>query len=387
MAGQVRQPIDMASLERYVAARVPEIKVPLDVKQFGYGQSNPTYQLTDKNGNKYVMRKKPPGQLLSKVGTAREQKTVQCQLDVQTAHKVDREYRILHALEKTDVPVPKTFCLCQDETIIGTDFYIMEFLDGRIFEDPAIPGVTSEERTKMWHSAITTLAKFHCVSPASVNLSSYGKPSGFYNRQLVTFNTISESQAAARDQETGEPVGKIPHQDDMVAFFQDAATQPKDRATFIHGDYKIDNVVFHKTQPTVIGILDWEMSTIGHPLSDLNNLLAPYLTASSAKAKAIGRAHAAFQPGATPGLPTRDQLVQWYSEVAGWDPRPDFTWGDAFTTYRTAIIMQGIAARYALRQASSAQAKSYGEMLKPYAEIAWDLVEEYKRGHTDKARL
>lgn len=132
MAGQVRQPIDVASLERYISSHVPEIPVPIDVKQFGYGQSNPTYQLTDRNGDRYVMRKKPPGTLLSK-----------------TAHKVDREYRIIHALEKTDVPVPRALCLCQDTAVVGTDFYIMEFLDGRIFEDPAIPGVTPEERTKM----------------------------------------------------------------------------------------------------------------------------------------------------------------------------------------------------------------------------------------------
>jgi aminoglycoside phosphotransferase (APT) family kinase protein len=186
--------------------------------------------------------------------------------------------------------------------------------------------------TTRWHSAITTLAKFHRVSPSSVNLSTYGKPSGFYTRQIATFNTVSQSQASAKDKETGEPVGKIPHQDDMVSFFSDTTTQPKDRATFVHGDYKIDNVVFHKTEPRVIGILDWEMSTIGHPLSDLNNVLAPYLTASNDIAVSIGRAHKGFQVGATPGLPTRDQLVEWYSAVAGWDPRPDLTWGDAFTT-------------------------------------------------------
>ncbi|KAH7563892.1 hypothetical protein BM1_00939 [Bipolaris maydis] len=369
MAGNVRQPIDVASLERYISAHVPEIKVPLDVKQFGYGQSNPTYQLTDKTGKKYVLRKKPPGQLLSK-----------------TAHKVDREYRIIHALENTDVPVPRALCLCQDEKVIGTDFYIMKFLDGRIFEDPVLPDVTPEERTKMWHSAITTLAKFHRVSPSSVNLASYGKSSGFYTRQIATFNTISQSQASAKDKETGEPVGKIPHQDDMVAFFSDHRTQPKDRATFVHGDYKIDNVVFHKTEPRVIGILDWEMSTIGHPLSDLNNVLSPYITASSQTAMSIGRAHQGFQSGATPGLPTCEQLIAWYSEVAGWDPRPDFTWGNAFSTYRLAIIMQGIAARYALRQASSAQAQEYGQMMRPYAEIAWELVQEVKR-ENEKAKL
>lgn len=237
-----------------------------------------------------------------------------------------------------------------------------------------------------WHSAVTTLAKFHRVVPKEVGLETYGKPSGFYNRQIATFNTISIAQGAAVDKETSIPVGKIPHQDDMVAFFSDPKTQPKDRSSFVHGDYKIDNVVFHKTEPRVIGILDWEMSTIGHPLSDLNNLLAPYLTASSGKAQAIGRANTAFQPNTTPGLPSKDQCIAWYKETAGWDPRPDMTWGDAFSTYRSAIIMQGIAARYAVRQASSPNAKEYGAMMTPFAEIAWDLVQEYKRGH-EMARL
>jgi aminoglycoside phosphotransferase (APT) family kinase protein len=214
--------------------------------------------LIDKTGEKYVMRKKPPGQLLSA-----------------TAHKVEREYRILHALENTNVPVPKTYCLCEDSSIVGTPFYIMEFLDGRIFEDPALPDVSPAMRTIMyvghkrtiqwlwlihvhrWRDAIETLAKFHAVSPASVNLTSFGKPSGFYNRQLKTFNTIQMAQASAKDKETGVPVGKIPHFDEMVEFFSNPKTQPKDMSTFVHGDYKIDNVVFHKTEPRVIGILEY----------------------------------------------------------------------------------------------------------------------------------
>ena len=186
-----------------------------------------------------MLRKKPPGQLLSK-----------------TAHKVDREYRIIHALESTDVPVPKTYCLCEDDSVIGTPFYIMDFLDGRIIEDPVIPDVSPEDRRKMWHSAVVTLAKFHRVAPASVNLASFGRPSGFYNRQIATFKTISEAQAKAVDKDTRIPVGDIPHFGEMSNFFSDPKTQPKDRGGFVHGDYKIDNVVFHKTEPRVIGILE-----------------------------------------------------------------------------------------------------------------------------------
>lgn len=185
------------------------------------------------------MRKKPPGKLLSK-----------------TAHRVDREYRILKSLESTDVAAPRVYCLCEDDGVVGTPFYIMEFLDGRIFEDPAIPNVTPAERTAMWKSAIETLAKFHRVPPASVNMTSYGKPTGFYDRQIRLFKELALAQASTKDVESGDEVGQIPHFDDILAFFGRAATQPKDRGTFVHGDYKIDNVVFHKTEPRVIGILE-----------------------------------------------------------------------------------------------------------------------------------
>ena len=185
------------------------------------------------------MRKKPPGKLVSK-----------------TAHKVEREYRIIHALEQTDVPVPKAYCLCEDESIIGTPFYIMEFLDGRIIEDPAIPGVDPATRTEMWNDAIRTLAKLHRVDPAKVGLGSFGKSNGFYNRQLATWQTICAAQASTKDVETGEPVGVLPHFEETIRYFGSAAAQPRDRGTLIHGDYKIDNLVYHKTEPRVIGILE-----------------------------------------------------------------------------------------------------------------------------------
>ena len=198
------------------------------------------------------MRKKPPGKLLSR-----------------TAHQVDREYRIIHAMSKTDVPVPEAICLCEDDSVIGTAFYIMSFLNGRIFEDPALPGVTPEDRRKMWHSITTTLGKYHRVVPKSVGMDDFGRHGNFYNRQLKTFAKLSVDQAAIKDVDTKIPVGNIPHYDEMVDFFGKAETQPEDRSTFVHGDYKVDNVVFHKTEPRVIGILDWEMVSHSGPPSYL----------------------------------------------------------------------------------------------------------------------
>ncbi|KAL8913999.1 MAG: hypothetical protein Q9171_001250 [Xanthocarpia ochracea] len=363
MAGVVRQPINLESLSSYIDRNVPEIKLPISIKQFGFGQSNPTYDLIADDGQHFVLRKKPPGRLLS-----------------DTAHQVEREYRIIHALEETDVPVPKTYYLCDETSVVGTPFYIMEFLDGRIFEDASLPGVTADERREMWHDAIRTLAKLHRLSPAAVGLSSVGKPFGFYNRQLKTFGTISESQAQVIDVETHVTVGKIPHFEDMVKFFSDPRAQPKERATLIHGDYKIDNLVYHRTEPRVIGILDWEMSTIGHPLSDLSNLLSPFTFALQPRTEALSsRINDAFSPSAaTPGLPFRSECIQWYAEVAGWDPSAESGWGDAFGVFRYSVIMQGIAARYALRQASSARAKEYAVQMRPFGEFAWGLVAELK---------
>ncbi|RDL34513.1 putative acyl-CoA dehydrogenase family member 10 [Venustampulla echinocandica] len=355
MAGAVRQPIDIQSLERYITKNVPEIKVPIDIKQFGFGQSNPTYQLTASDGMKYVLRKKPPGKLVSK-----------------TAHKVEREYRVIHALEKTDVPVPKTYILCEDDSVVGTPFYIMEFLDGRIIEDPTMPDVTPAERTEMWHDAIRTLAKLHRINPKDVGLESFGKPSGFYDRQIKTFTTISKAQAEGVDIETKEIVGQIPHIDEILAFFSSRRSQPKDRGTPIHGDYKIDNLVFHKTEPRVIGILDWEMSTIGHPLSDLVNLITPYNLQGESDLDHAPR----FQVGEVQGLPRIDQLISWYAGIAGWDPEPDLKWGVAFGFFRATCIFQGIAARYAARQASSAKAKEVGEQRHPMGALAWRSVQK-----------
>ncbi|KAI9803481.1 MAG: hypothetical protein M1825_001824 [Sarcosagium campestre] len=394
MAGAVRQPIDVDSLSTFIEESVPEITIPIEVKQFGFGQSNPTYQITSSNGDRYVLRKKPPGKLLSK-----------------TAHQVEREYRIIHALEATDVPVPKAYCLCEDERVIGTAFYIMEFIDGRIFEDPSLPGVNATERTEMWHSAIRTLAQLHRLDPLSstVGLADFGKPSGFYDRQIRTLGSVSASQARTVDVETQQAVGAIPHLDGLLSFFSRRATQPRDRGTLVHGDFKMDNLVFHATEPRVVGILDWEMSTIGHPLSDLANLLTPFtfatattstttaaIAAAAMQALSSGpvRTNPAFMPAATAGLPNRELCLQWYAEVAGWSVGPrDMAWADAFALLRSSVIMQGIAARYARRQASSARAAEYAGQFRPFGDFAWSLVRALEtildkgEGRREKSRL
>lgn len=232
-----------------------------------------------------------------------------------------------------------------------------------------------------WKDAVQTLAKFHRIDPKSVGLERFGRHSGFYDRQIATFRTISKNQAKAVDVDTKVPVGDLPHFDDMVGFFANKKLQPKDRGTFVHGDYKIDNMVFHKTEPRVIGILDWEMATIGHPLSDLCNLTGPYTDLGA------GMPHSPFDPKIVKGLPTREACIRWYSEVAGWDPSPDLMWGDAFHGFRGSVIMQGIAARYAMRQASSAQAKDYAGKMNPFAMLAWKKVQKLLDNAQGSAKL
>lgn len=357
MAGRVRQPVDEAALAKFISDNVPEIKVPIDLKQFGFGQSNPTYQITASDGQRFVMRKKPPGKLISK-----------------TAHKVEREYRIMHALQHTDVAVPKTYCLCEDDSVVGTPFYIMEFLDGRLYEDFTMPGADAKDREAMWRDAVQTLAKFHAIDYKKVGLEKFGKPSNFYSRQISTWTTICNSQSKAKDIETGEVVGQLRHFEETVRFFKNERLQPKDQTTLVHGDYKIDNLIFHKTEPRVIGILDWEMSTVGHPLSDVCNLLTNFYTAKHPSEAPIGAS--SFLPGQTAGLPQPDQILEWYTSAGGYDARSEVPWGMAFSIWKLAAVCQGIAARYAARQASSEKAKHHAELRKPMADVAWILAKE-----------
>ncbi|KAF9411559.1 hypothetical protein BGZ94_001295 [Podila epigama] len=314
--------LDPTALEPYLQKSIPGFACPVKVSQFKLGQSNPTYLLTDANDKRYVLRKKPAGALLSS-----------------TAHAVEREFRILKALgEHTDVPVPKVYTLCEDSTVIGTPFYVMEFLQGRIFSDITLKKLPFEERRLCWLSAIDTLAKLHKVDHVAIGLESYGKAKGFYSRQISSLSKVSAAQAAAKDTE-GNVVGPIPGMVELAEWFKH--NEVEDSTSIVHGDYKMDNLVFHPTEPRVIGILDWELSTIGHPYSDLANLLNPYY------------------------IPVMEG-----SPMSGLHGIPE----DKLPIPPLSVILHGIKARVARGQASSAEAKVYAALVDSVAQLALNIA-------------
>ncbi|CAG8727044.1 17237_t:CDS:2, partial [Racocetra persica] len=232
----------------------------------------------------------------------------------------------------------------------------MEYLEGRIFEDVLFSPLPIEERRKCWYSAIDTLVKLHSVDYKSIGLVNYGKPSGFYSRQIRSLFKVSEAQAATMD-DKGNKVGSLPRLNDMIQWFKN--NEILDDTSIIHGDFK----VFHPTESRVIGILDWELSTIGHPLSDLANLSMNFFTKDLPGSPITGLRDVKNLP-----IPSANELIQAYCEKSGRQyPIPNFEFAIAFTLFRTAVILQGIAARIARKQASSAKANAYAKIFKDCA--------------------
>ncbi|TVY82191.1 Acyl-CoA dehydrogenase family member [Lachnellula suecica] len=333
-------------------------------KKFTLGESNPTYQLTGSDGSRYVLRKKPPLKLINK-----------------KIHWIEREYKILHALKNSGVPVPDVYCLSVDESVIGTPFYIMEFLDGRVSEAWELPGVSPEDRKDMWMDATRNLAKLHTLDVRTLDLKNFGQPARFYERQLSTITAITEAQAQIKDAATQKPIGPIMHSDELFSFFKTHRKRPREMTTLIHGDFKIDNIVFHKTEPRVIGFLDWEISSFGHPISDLAHFLTCNVAASVG---VINRRSSLFIVGVTPGLPSADEVLGWYKEFTGWDPRPDLAWASAFDMLKLSVICQGIKARKAFGQSSTA-AEEHIKNGNDIAETARRLIVQIEK--TNKPRL
>ncbi|CAO1617388.1 unnamed protein product [Sympodiomycopsis kandeliae] len=396
--GEIRQAVDIDALNRFLKDNVPAISTPVEVKQFSFGQSNPTYILTDSSKKRYVLRKKPPGDLLSP-----------------TAHAVEREYRILkcinthnesldtsqyhgdHTLHPDSVPVPKVFCLCEDKEVVGTNFYIMEFVAGRIFTDVRMLEIPKADRKLCWLSALRTLAAMHRLNPNEIGLEGYGKPKDFYPRQLKALAHISNIQANTKDKDTGKPVGEIPGVKDLIGWF--SQNLPEDENTICHGDYKIDNLIFHPTEPRIIGVLDWELSTLGHPLSDLGNLLQPFsLPCTNPKGvndpeereRSYARGELFMPLGGLSDqvspIPSKETLLKEYCQAAKRTyPIPSWTSCEAWAWFRLAVISQGIAARVAQKQASSAQAKVYATKFPQAAQAARTVIES--NGKQPSAKL
>ncbi|KAG8958656.1 hypothetical protein FRC03_008931 [Tulasnella sp. 419] len=256
--GEIREGagLDISSLISFIERHVPSIKMPLNVKQFKFGQSNPTYFLTDSNGVKFVLRKKPAGALLSP-----------------TAHAVEREYKVLKAIYDHNkksttlldarVPVPEPIVLCEDPSVLGTSFYIMEFLDGRIFTDVRMPEVSMNEKRELWLAAIRALGALSSLDPDELGLSTLAARTPYFPRQVKSMSAVQVAQSKAIDPDTQKPVGPIPGSDSMILYYKsNFPDESRTGSRIVHGDYKIDNIIFHPTESRVIGILDWELCTV-----------------------------------------------------------------------------------------------------------------------------
>ena len=317
----------------------------LTVRQFGYGQSNPTYFLTDdETGKEYVLRKKPPGKLLP------------------SAHAVDREYRVIEALGKTDVPVPEVHLLCQDESIVGTPFYVMAHVKGRIFRNPTIPEARdADERAAIFEAMIDTLARIHLVDWDAMGLADFGKPGNYMARQTGRW---SKQYMASKTDD-------IESMDRLMDWL--AENVPDDETTsIVHGDFRLENMIVHPTEPRVIAVLDWELSTLGHPLADLAYGCMGYHLPAGDNQK-FGYMGIDFK---ATGIPTEDAFVDSYCRRTGRENIPDWKFYIAFSLFRIAAIVQGVYKRGLDGNASASDANTYGEMVRGLADVAWNLVEK-----------
>jgi len=336
------QTLDISRLQDYLAEQVPGFKGELTAEKFAGGQSNPTFKLSA-GGTDYVLRRKPPGELLK------------------SAHAVDREYRVITALYDTEVPVPRTYNLCEDETVIGSIFYVMEYMEGRILWDPLLPeAADNAERSAIYDAMNQTMAAMHNVDVDAVGLSDYGRPGNYFERQLSRWS----KQYRASETE------HIEEMEALMAWLQ--ARMPEDDGTvsLVHGDYRLDNMMFHPTEPRVIALLDWELSTLGHPLADLANQCMAWMLPREGAIKGLGGVDRASL-----GIPTDEEYIAKYCERTGRDGIANWNFYLVFSLFRLAAILQGIVKRAQIGTASSTEADSRGDAVVPLAQLAMALTD------------
>lgn len=346
MAVQEKHRFDEQSLGRFMVANVPGFAGPVTVEQFKGGQSNPTYRLTDGSGRRYVLRRKPPGKLLP------------------SAHAVDREFRVISALNRTDVPTPRAYALCEDDSVVGTAFYIMEYCDGRVLWDPLLPEVPKEGRLAIYRAKFESLARLHRVDYAALGLADFGRPGSYVARQISRWG----KQYKASETERIEAM-------DRLLDWLPANLPAIDETVLVHGDYRLDNMVFHGSEPRVLGIIDWEISTLGDPLAELSYLCMLWRTPKD-WGGLLGHDLTAL------GLPSEAEMVGYYCELSGRAMPANDMWDFymAYNLFRVSCIRQGVYARSLDGTAANVRAADSGKLVRPAAELGWGIVERMAGG-------
>ena len=339
-AGPVREAhrFDESRLDAWMAENVEGYTGGLQVCQFKGGQSNPTYWLADRE-RQYALRKKPPGKLL------------------QSAHAVDREYRVMRALGDTDVPSATMYALCEDDSVIGTAFFVMEYVQGRIFWNVQLPALEQPERRAIYEELARVLAAIHSVDIGAVGLSDYGRPDAYVARQVKRWTKQYLASQTADVEPMNTLIDWLP------------ANIPDDEATaLVHGDYRLDNIIFHPSEPRALAVIDWELSTLGHPLSDLAYTCMLY---DVMLPKIGGLAGVDFKKS---GIPDEDAFVARYCALVGRDGVPDLSYYKAFSVFRLAAIAQGVYKRSLDGNASSTEAAMFGAAVPHLAGIGCGLA-------------
>ena len=341
---------DEAALQRWLQAHVAGFEGPLTVEMFKGGQSNPTYKLLTP-GRTYVMRAKPGP--VAKL--------------LPSAHAIEREYAVMKGLAGSDVPVAHMYALCEDESVIGRAFYIMEFVEGRVLWDQTLPGMTREQRADIYDEMNRVIAALHTVDYKARGLASYGKPGNYFERQIGRW---SKQYLASVTQ----PIPEMNRLIEWLPAHIPAAAQGDGLTSIVHGDYRLDNVMFHPTEPRILAVLDWELSTLGHPLADFSyHCMAWHIPPGTFRG--IGGVDLASL-----GIPSEQDYIRRYCERTGFTTpealAPDWNFYLAYNMFRIAAILQGIAKRVEAGTASSAQARASGAGARPMAELAWSFAQK-----------
>lgn len=342
--------LDTVKLAAYLETRIDGFQGPLTAEKFAGGQSNPTFLLKARSGE-YVLRRQPPGALLK------------------GAHAVDREYRVLDALRNTEVPLAHAYLLCEDREVIGSMFYVMSFEQGRIFWDPALPELPREQRAPLYSELIRVLATLHDVDVNAVGLGDYGRSGNYFERQIGMWTKQYRAAETA----------SIEAMETLIAWLPANMPAEDGQSSMVHGDYRLDNLIFHPTEARVLAVLDWELSTLGHPLADLAYFCMCLRLPSTGHISGL-----ADKNREQLGIPTEAALVAQYCALRGIGDIDNWPFYLAFSFFRLAAIVQGVLKRALDGNASSDQALQVGKMAGHLAQLAVALLEQEHQGFAKK---